>query len=430
MSNKKLIPALRFPEFEDEWVDKELGGLGNYIGGGTPTSSIDEYWKGKIPWISSSDLKEETIQEIEISRYISLKAIKKSATKIVPTGSILIVSRVGIGKFAVAQQDLCTSQDFTNLVPKKDNAYFLAYYFKAKSNMFKKYSQGTSIKGFTGRDIRSLKLAIPEILLEQQKIASFLTAVDKRIQLIQQKKEKLEQYKKGVMQKLFSQEIRFKDEKGDDFPDWEEKRLGEIGNTFNGLTGKIKEDFGEGKPYIQYKQVFDKHNIDTSKFGLVRIEENEKQKNISFGDVFFTTSSETREEVGTASVLLTQVQEVYLNSFCFGFRPNSFKELSPYFAQYFFRSEIIRKEIIKLGQGSTRFNMSKVEFMKLRFYFPILNEQQKIASFLSVLDKKIEQVDKQVEGTQLWKKGLLQQMFVDARSKHEQPEPQTSEEVA
>lgn len=270
---------------------------------------------------------------------------------------------------------------------------------------------GTSYPAINSTDLEKIPIIVPQNE-EQQKIASFLTAVDDRIQLLQKKKAQLEEYKKGVMQKLFSQEFRFNDENGNAFPDWEEKRLGEIGMTFNGLTGKTKVDFGEGMPYVQYMQIFSNSKINVQEFGLVKIEENENQSKVQYGDVFFTTSSETPNEIGTASVMLEEVGDVYLNSFCFGFRPNSLTELVPQFSRYLFRSELFRREIIKLAQGSTRFNMSKVELMKLRVLLPKEGEQNKIANFLTSLDDSIESIGVEIDGSIEYKKGLLQKMFV------------------
>ena len=112
-------------------------------------------------------------------------------------------------------------------------------------------------------------------------------------------------------------QLRFKDkdENGNDYPNWEEKQLGEIGKTFNGLTGKTKEDFGTGKPFIQYMQIFKSSKIDSSMFGLVNVRDNERQNIVNYGDVFFTTSSETPNEIGFASVLLDDIKELYLNTF-------------------------------------------------------------------------------------------------------------------
>jgi type I restriction enzyme S subunit len=404
------IPELRFSEFAEDWIEKRLGHIGEYVGGGTPDTSVKEYWQGQIPWISSSDISDGSIHKIDKTRFITEKAIEESATKLIPKGSVLMVSRVGIGKFAIADEDLCTSQDFTSLI-SEENEYFLGYYFRTKANRFISLSQGTSIKGFTTKDIKSAKFSIPT-KTEQTKIAKFLTAVDKRINLLQKKKAELEQYKKGIMQKLFSQTLRFKNDDGSDFEDWEEKSLGEVGNTFNGLTGKTKVDFGKGKPYIQYMQIFINSRIDIANFGLVDVGDDDNQSIAQFGDVFFTTSSETPNEIGMSSVLTEQVEDVYLNSFCFGYRPNSLDELVPEFSQFFFRSSKVREEIIKLAQGSTRFNMSKVAFMKLKFDFPKKEEQQKIATSLSSIDKSIDNMNNQIDDSVIFKKGLLQQMFV------------------
>jgi len=202
---KLFSQALRFKDDDGrdfpDWVEKRLGEVGDFIGGGTPDSSREDYWNGDIPWISSSDIKDGKIQEIEISRFITKEAIKESATKLVPKNSILIVSRVGIGKFAVAPEELCTSQDFTNLITK-ENSFFLAYLFQIKVNLFFRLSQGTSIKGFTGKDLQNLKLLIPSIH-EQQKIATFLTALDGAIDQIGQQVDAAQVYKYGLLQKMF-----------------------------------------------------------------------------------------------------------------------------------------------------------------------------------------------------------------------------------
>ncbi|MEY3501170.1 MAG: hypothetical protein RL308_2843, partial [Bacteroidota bacterium] len=287
----------------------------------------------------------------------------------------------------------------------------------AFQNLSKRYDEIRDLSNQGGQEnlsggiLKGIEIAFPT-LPEQQKIASFLTAVDDKLQALKQKKILLEHYKKGVNQKIFSQELRFKDDNRNDYPDWDEKKLGDIGETYNGLTGKTKENFGNGKPYIQYKQIFDNSKIDISRFELVEIGPTEKQNKVLFGDVFFTVSSETPNEIGMSSVLLDEIEELYLNSFCFGYRANSLTTLSPYFSKYLFRCEIIRNQIIKLAQGSTRFNMSKVQLMKLMIYLPTLEEQTKIANFLLAIDEKIEHCQEQIVNTEVWKKGLLQQMFV------------------
>ncbi len=194
--------------------------------------------------------------------------------------------------------------------------------------------------------------------------------------------------------------------------DWEIVTLGEIGNTFNGLTGKTKVDFGSGKPYITYMNIFSNPKLKNDFVDFVEIGEIENQNSVQYGDIFFTTSSETVDEVGFSSVLLDKVEECYLNSFCFGFRMKDFQSLLPEYAVYLLRGEKSRKIISVLAQGSTRFNLSKINLLKkLYLSLPPLPEQQKIAEILSTVDAKIEVIDQQITETQALKKGLMQRLL-------------------
>jgi type I restriction enzyme S subunit len=128
---------------------------GSFIGGGTPSTKIKEYWNGNIPWVSSSDLAEQNIYKINKHRFITDDAIKNSATKKIPKNSILIVSRVGVGKVAINKNTICTSQDFQNLVTTNNNYIFLAYLIREKTKILTSYNQGTSIKGFVSSDLKN-----------------------------------------------------------------------------------------------------------------------------------------------------------------------------------------------------------------------------------------------------------------------------------
>ena len=199
------VPHYRFPKFEKEgeWVEDNLENRGIFTGGGTPSKNKNDYWKGNFPWVSSSDILEESIHHLNPTRYITKEAIKKSATKIIPANSLLIVSRVGAGKVAVSREEVCTSQDFCSFTPKKDDAIFLGYYLRFNKNALLRFSQGMAIKGFTRREIAILNLSFPKNILEQQKIASCLSALDQVITAQSEKVEQLEQHKKGLMQSLF-----------------------------------------------------------------------------------------------------------------------------------------------------------------------------------------------------------------------------------
>mgnify|MGYP001143570969 CR=1 FL=1 len=194
---------------------------------------------------------------------------------------------------------------------------------------------------------------------------------------------------------------------------WKDSELSKLGKTINGLNGKSSEDFGTGKPFVTYKQVFDSAKVDLSKCGRVVIKENENQNTLLKGDILFTTSSETPHEVGYASVVLNEPNEpTYLNSFCFSFRPFSLKQLQPEFSQYLFHSPTYRKSIGVLAQGITRFNISKGAFLKIKVPLPKNPiEQQKIAACLSSLDDVITAESKKLEVLKEHKKGLLQNLF-------------------
>ena len=193
---------------------------------------------------------------------------------------------------------------------------------------------------------------------------------------------------------------------------WVQIPLGELGKTFAGLSGKTKDDFGEGLPYITYLNVFSNWKTDPTMVGFVRVLKGEKQNSVQYGDIFFTTSSETVDEVGMASVLLSPLSSTYLNSFCFGFRLYGFDELLPEFAPYLLRSDQVRHEISLKGQGSTRFNLSKKELLqKLVLSIPTKKEQQRIAEILSTVDAAIEQTQALIGKYHRIKRGLMQDLL-------------------
>lgn len=190
---------------------------------------------------------------------------------------------------------------------------------------------------------------------------------------------------------------------------WVTKKLGDLGYSFSGLSGKTINDFGSGKPFIPYMNIFTNGKIDPNQFEYVHIEENEHQNKVEKGDWFFTTSSETPEEVGMTSVLVDDIGEAYLNSFCFGFRLYNKNEFDPEFASYLFRSKDLRKRISLFAQGSTRYNLPKQQmFEKLYISYPeSLTEQRRIAGILSSADGAIAASEALIAKYRNIKRGLL-----------------------
>jgi type I restriction enzyme S subunit len=190
--------------------------------------------------------------------------------------------------------------------------------------------------------------------------------------------------------------------------DWELRKLGDVGDTFTGLTGKTKEDFGHGSAkFVTYVNVF--RNPIATLDQLDAVEIDEKQNQVQKGDVFFTTSSETPEEVGMSSVWTYDTKNVYLNSFTFGYRPRVSFDLN-YMASML-RSPSIRKKITFLAQGISRYNISKTKMLEIEIPAPNLSEQTKIGLFFKGLDDTIALHQRKLDLLKEQKKGYLQKMF-------------------
>ena len=190
--------------------------------------------------------------------------------------------------------------------------------------------------------------------------------------------------------------------------DWEQRKLGEVGTTYTGLSGKSKEDFGHGEgKFITYMNVFSNAISDSEMVEPIEIDT--KQNEVKKGDVFFTTSSETPEEVGMSSVLLEDCENTYLNSFCFGYRP--IEKFDNRYLAFMLRSSEMRKKITFLAQGISRYNISKNRMMEIEIPIPSLSEQQKIGSYFQSLDNLITLHQCKCESLKKVKKSMLQKMF-------------------
>jgi len=194
--------------------------------------------------------------------------------------------------------------------------------------------------------------------------------------------------------------------------EWKEMIFGELGYTYSGLSGKTIKDFGKGKGFIPYMNIFTNSKIDPTFLNYVEIHPWENQNAVKKNDLFFTTSSETIEEVGMTSVLLEDIGECYLNSFCFGFRLYNYDDLIPEFVPYLFRGDEVRKQISDLGQGSTRYNLPKTELLKrLKLNLPSPLEQRFISHILSKTDAVIELTKAAISKYNSIKQGMVHDLF-------------------
>ena len=409
---KPLVPELRFSEFNSLYSSNSLKEL---------TSSVD--YRGKAPIKSDSGVFLVTAKNIKkgkidydcskeyVPRDLYDEVMRKGKPKI---GDVLFTTEAPLGNVAqVNNANIALAQRVIKFRGKEllSNAFLKNYFLSTEfTKRVHRISIGSTVQGVSGKDLHKVTINFPE-LNEQQKIADFLESVDAWLDHLRGQKTALQSYKQGMMQKLFTGQVRFKDENGRNFPEWQEVSMSDIGDSFGGLSGKSGDDFGQGESFITYKQIFDDSVIEPKKFAKVTVAPGEKQNRAQKGDVFFTVSSETPNEVGYASVLMEDVNP-YLNSFAFGFRPKSLTDLLPEYSRYHFRSAPFRRQVVRLAQGSTRYNISKVQFMKLIIEIPSASEQQKIADFLTALDQTITAKADEITKVEEWKKGLMQKMFV------------------
>ena len=404
----KLIPKRRFGGFinDNEWKKNFLHEISEVYDG---THQTPNYTKAGIMFLSV-----ENIKTLHSEKFISKEAYEKDF-KIKPERNDILMTRIGdIGTANIIKYDIPIAYYVSlALIKAKLNAYFL------KANITSPYIQAELWK-------RTLHIAFPKkinkseienVLVkypdkkEQIQIGEFFKKLDILIQTQQKKLEKTKILKSAYLAEMFPADgeskpkIRFKD-----FINyWDSISLNKIGSTYAGLSGKSKDDFGHGNAeYITYVNIF--NNPITDLDGTETIEIDDKQNQVKYGDVLFTISSETPHEVGLSSVWLGDRENVYLNSFCFGFRP--YLNVDNYYFAFMLRSPVIRKKFKILAQGISRYNVSKNRVMKLVVPITHINEQTKIGNFFKLLDKKVALEQRKLEKLNNIKQAYLNEMFV------------------
>jgi len=415
----KLLPELRFPEFEGNvWEQKKLGELGCFLGGGTPSKSNPEFWVGELPWISSSDLNEDDIHSISITRYINSNALKETATKLIPIASVIFVSRVGVGKLAINKREVCTSQDFTSFIPESIGSYFIGYYFSSNKNLLQSMNQGTSIKGFSKSDLENFMLPYPTNPLEQQKIASCLSSLDELLAAHKDKLDALRIHKKGLMQNLFPHpsassgtgrnvpQLRFAEFEEDG--EWERVVLDKISHKIMvGIASAATHAYRKSGIILFRNQNIKEGYLDDRDILYIdeEYEKAHKNKRLKGGDLLTartgypgTTCMVPAKYEGSQSftTLITRPNNKFIDSSFLCFYLNSET------GQAFFNST-------KIGGGQKNVNAGSLSEMPIPH--PSQKEQQKIASCLSALDELITAQTEKIEELQAHKKGLMQGLF-------------------
>ena len=394
MSEVAQVPQLRFPEFSGEWEEKRFDSLYPTVRNGFVGVATPYYVEEGVPYLQGKNIKSGAINRNGLV-YINESFHQKSKKSQLRQNDIVMVQSGHVGECAVITEEFEDTNCHALLVstPTHDiDSKFYINYFYSKFGRKKIYriTTGNTIKHILSSDLKIQTVSNPSYQ-EQQKIAAFLTAVDTKIEQLSKKQELLGEYKKGLMQQIFSQAIRFKADDGSDFPDWEEKRLG----------GCILEN---QKSQIQVNFVSDNTERDDVNIYPFFTSGNKAlftDSPIVEGDNIFLSTG------GIATINFYSGKGSYSTDvFCI----SSVSENTRFI--YYYLLSILIKIDRKLFYGSGLKHLDKKAFRKIITTLPALPEQTKIANFLSSVDSKIEQVGKQLDESKQFKKALLQRMFV------------------
>ena len=402
--NKKLnVPNLRFPEFQGEWEKCKLRDVCTFLSGGTPKVDVKEYWNGTIPFVSAISMHDTYILDSKL--HISEEGLKHGSRLLTKNNLLLLVRGSMLWNtipICLNKSDVAFNQDVKGIIANDTiNNEFLLYWLKSKEQRLKYMVTGTGLGAgkLDTSDLLSMIVYIPA-MKEQDKVARLLSLFDERIATQHKVIDKLQSLIKGLNNYFYQQY-------GNDV----ETSFSDLGYSYSGLSGKSATDFGSGKPFITYLNVYSNAVIDETSYQYVRIGNKEKQNVVRYGDVLFTLSSETPEEVGIGSVYLGN-EEVYLNSFCFGIHiTKAQKAFSPYMSYYISTSQF-RKFIYPFAQGSTRFNLCKADFEKATIKLPTLENQKQFYKSLKTLSDKIALEESALNQYYNQKQYLLRQMFI------------------
>ena len=414
---KKIVPKRRFKEFLNagDWEQRKLGSIGStYTGLSGKTK--EDFGHGEAQYITYLNVFQNTIADITMTDKVEIDTTQNE----VKYGDVLFTTssetpeEVGMSSVWLGDTPniYLNSFCFGFRPNQKIDPYFLGYSLRAPymRDKIKILAQGISRYNISKNKVMELEISLPNNE-EQKLLGAFLQRIDLIITLHQRKLDKLQATKKALLQEMFPEEGQDKPKrrfKG--FTDaWEQRKLGSIGSTYTGLSGKTKEDFGHGEAqYITYLNVFQNTIADITMTDKVEIDTT--QNEVKYGDVLFTTSSETPEEVGMSSVWLGDTPNIYLNSFCFGFRPN--QKIDPYFLGYSLRAPYMRDKIKILAQGISRYNISKNKVMELEISLPNNEEQKLLGTFLQRIDLIITLHQRKLDKLKNLKQAYLNEMFV------------------
>jgi len=396
---EKLVPKLRFSGFADHWAKSYLRELGSVVTGSTPQTSNRDYYGEDRLFVSPFDIRGQRFV-FDTKTKLTEEGFKKCRS--VPVNSVLVVC-IGstIGKVAQSGLECATNQQINAFIANDGVSNNFVYYVLDKnSDKIKLLAGVQAVPILNKTQFSAFEIRLPS-LLEQTKIAEFLNVIDKRIELLTAKKEKLTLYKKGVMQKIFNQEFRFKDENGQEFSRWEETTLGEVTEYFSNRNKKLVEaqvySVTNSNGFVLQSDHFEDRQIASLDLSNYKIVKN--------GDFAYNPARINVGSIAQFHGSLGLISSLYV---CFKVK----EILLDRFLMVFLDLDLTKQNIVDYGEGGVRIYLWYNLFSMIPIKLPSLIEQQKIADFGYSIDAQIRKLEQQITLNQNYKKGLLQQMFV------------------
>lgn len=381
------VPKLRFKEFNQEWKNIVLEEVAQVERGkfSARPRNAPKYFNGNIPFVQTGDISNS---DIFIEKYSqTLNELGLTVSKLFPPNTILITIAANIGDSAITKFSIACPDSIVGILVRENlsNVYFLKNILDLKKKTLDSQATQNAQKNINLQVLKPLEISIPT-LDEQTKIANFLTAVDEKISQLNEQHQLMIQYKKGVMQKIFSQEIRFKDDNGEEFGEWEEKILGEISNPQQWKTISSSDMTESGYPVFGangYIGFYSEYNHENETIAVTC-------RGATCGEV---TLVKPKTYITGNSMSIDDIDE------------------QKYSVKFIYYALCIRgfSDVIT---GSAQPQIVGSSIKKVKFLVPCIKEQSEIANFLTWIDQRIENLAHQLEQAKNWKKGLLQQMFV------------------
>lgn len=401
-----MIPRLRIDSYSEDWIEVKIGDLySNLRTGNTPSRRVKDFFEGHIPWVTSGELNRGKISDT--AEKITQEAATSANLKLYPIGTFFMAI-TGLeapgtrGKCGIIQVPATTNQSCLAFEEsdKVSNRFLFHWYLHNSERLYQKFAQGTKQESYNNKIVASFRIFIPS-RKEQNEITHLLDTVDQKMNLLTRKKEALETYKKGLMQKIFSQELRFKREDGSDYPEWEHAKM----SSFLSIP-KDDKCVKPSESILLTVKLHRKGIVKAKISSASKLAANYKYR--KKGQLIFGKQNLFNGAVG----IVPEELDGYISSSDIPSMDINHKIINPEYLDSFFSRETYYKSLERYAVGSGSKRIHEKTVLSLIIALPCLEEQQRIVDVVNCIYKNINDLKTAIELNRQLKKGLLQQMFV------------------